>query len=284
MSNAESIVTAVVLNWCNEPDTVACVQSLLAQRPAVPGILIVDNASPDGSGDRLAARFPELSFLQTGTNGGYSAGNNAGIAWALARGARWVLVLNNDTVCEPTMVANLLAAAGRHPDAGALAPYIGLASDPGQPWFAGGRIDLTGRLGVHEHYTAECPSSFLSGCALLLRADVLRTVGAFDPSFGSYVEDADLCWRIAQGGWTCWYAPSARMIHKAPAVHAMPAPWKIVLRDRNRRRFASKHLRGLAWLRFMTWFHATRALLAARYALTGDGARVAAIARGAFGR
>lgn len=284
MSDPASMVTAVVLNWCNERDTVTCVRTLLAQRPAAPRILIVDNASPDDSGARIASRFPDLPYLQTGTNGGYAGGNNAGIEWALAHGSQWVLVLNNDTECEPSMIAELLAAAERHARAGALSPWIGLASDPTRPWFAGGRIDITGRLGVHEQYATECLSPFLSGCAMLLRADVLRTVGAFDESFGSYVEDVDLCWRIAQAGWACWYVPSARMTHKAPAVDVTPTPRQIALRDRNRRRFASKHLGAVARLRFSAWFYATRLLLATRYLLAGDAARTAAIARGAFGR
>lgn len=278
------MVTAVVLNWCNERDTVACVRTLLAQRPEAPQILLVDNASPDGSGERIAAQFPHLPYLQTGSNGGYAGGNNAGIDWAQKRGSRWVLVLNNDTECEPTMVAELLAAAERHPRAGALSPWIGLGSDPARAWFAGGRIDIGGRLGVHEAYRAECVSPFLSGCAMLLRADVLGHVGAFDASFGSYVEDVDLCWRIARGGWECWFVPAARMMHKAPPVDVTPTPWQITQRDRNRRRFARKHLGGLQRLRFSAWFYATRGMLALRYLLRGDLARIGALARGAFGR
>ena len=74
---------AVVLNWCAEEDTTACVQSLLADGAASGlDVLLVDNASPDGSGERLAARFPELPYLQTGANIGYAGGNRLAITSA----------------------------------------------------------------------------------------------------------------------------------------------------------------------------------------------------------
>ena len=84
---------AVVLNWCAEDDTARAVASLFAQHEPGVTVLIVDNASPDGSGARLQQRFPEVPFLQTGANYGYAGGNQRAIAWALQQGAdavpRW---------------------------------------------------------------------------------------------------------------------------------------------------------------------------------------------------
>ena len=80
-------VVAIVLNWCGEQDTVDCIESLRrATYPAL-RILLVDNGSPDGSGDRLHTRFPDVSYLTTGANLGYAGGNNRGLERAIADGA-----------------------------------------------------------------------------------------------------------------------------------------------------------------------------------------------------
>src|SRR3954469_23326637 len=104
-------VTVVVLNWCNESETADCLQSLAADRSGTLTVLLVDNGSPDGSGERLHARFGDIPYLQTGSNLGYAAGNNRGFERALADGADYVMVLNDDTIVDPDCVTRLLAAA-----------------------------------------------------------------------------------------------------------------------------------------------------------------------------
>src|SRR4051812_42735983 len=71
-------VVVVVLNWCNENDTAACLESLALVHYESVTVLLVDNGSPDGSGDRLRDRFPAVRYLQTGANLGYAGGNNRG--------------------------------------------------------------------------------------------------------------------------------------------------------------------------------------------------------------
>ena len=82
-----SDTVAVVLHFRREAMTADCVDALLAQRGGAPRVLIVDNASGDGSFERLRQRFPQLDVLETGANLGYAGGNNAGIRWAMAQGA-----------------------------------------------------------------------------------------------------------------------------------------------------------------------------------------------------
>ena len=286
-------VGVVVLNWNGEEDTAACLDSLLAQRGVSFDILLIDNASPDGSGARLHARYPALAYVQTGENLGYAGGNNRGLQWARSRGIEWLLVVNNDTVADPDCLRRLLDAAGTDARLAALAPLIVRFDDPDRVWFAGGRHDRLRALGVHEHWNAPVArvldrgdaarwheSTFLTGCCLLLRCAAMDEVGPFRADFFSYVEDLELSARLVDAGWRLGWVPAARLAHRVPALGTDPTPMQIRLRDRNRRRLVRHAYRPLWRLLFSLWFWPTRMILLARYALRGEWARASAIVTG----
>ena len=188
-------VVVVVLNWNREADTRECLASLDADRSAPHTILLVDNASEDDSGARLHAHFPGVAYLQTAENLGYAGGNNAGIAWALDHGAEFVFVLNNDTVVPAGCLQTLLAALESSPAMAAVAPTIVRHAHPDQMWWAGGHFSATKGLGVSHldsprpDAPALVPCTFLSGCALLMRAEALRSLGGFRADYFAYLED-----------------------------------------------------------------------------------------------
>lgn len=289
-------VVVIILNWNAEQDTAACLDSFLQQRGVHTEILLVDNASGDGSGARLHRRYPSVNYLQAGENLGYSGGNNRGLEWALARDAEWVMVVNNDTVAEPDCTRLLLAAAAGEPRLAAVAPLIVRHDDPERVWFAGGRFDRVRGIGVHAHEGAAVETvvptpesgadgawracTFVTGCCLLLRPAALRDVGKFANDFFSYGEDVELCLRLSRAGWLVGWAPGARLAHRVPARGAPPTPAQIRLRDRNRRRMVRRHYRAGWRLAFALWFWPTRLIHLARYALRGDWTRVGAIVAG----
>ena len=286
-------VGVVVLNWRGEEDTAACIESLLAQRGVAVDILVVDNASPDGSGPRLHARYPQLAYLQTEENVGYAGGNNRGIEWALARGAEWVMVVNNDTIADPDCLRHLLDAAATDERIATLAPLIVRFDDPDRVWFAGGRHDRLRIIGVHENWNAPVsrvlartggslfhPCSFLTGCCLLLRRSALEEVGPFRADFFAYVEDLELSMRLTSAGWRIGWVPAARLAHRVPPVETHPNPMQIWLRDRNRRRLA-REVYPASWRTlFSLWFWPTRIVHLVRYAIQRDWARASAIVTG----
>lgn len=283
-------VVVIVLNWCGEEDTVACIESL--QRSTYSGltILLMDNASPDGSGDRLHARFPDLPYLQTATNLGYAGGNNRGFEHALAGNADYVVVLNNDTVVDEACIGALVQTAE---DSGAavVAPKILYYDAPNVVWFAGGDFSPMRALGVHrqegmadtDDAGAPDPITFATGCCFLIRADVLRQVGGFDESYFAYVEDVELCVRIARAGFRMLYEPRARVLHRIPPGRTTETPFQIRQRDRNRRRLARTHLGPVQRLAFAAWFYPTRAIHFGRFALRAAWPEAMAILVGAFG-
>lgn len=281
-------VIAIVLNWCAEADSAACLDSLAASDYESLEVLLVDNGSPDGSGDRLRRRYPNVSFLQTGANLGFAGGNNRGIEWALTRDAGYVMVVNDDTVVSPDCV-RLLVQAAEESRAAAVAPQIRYFSDPELVACGAGFFSRTKALGIVVDSReplgpggARVPVTFVSGCCALFRAADLKELGGFDESFFAYVEDAELSLRFSRGGRLLMYEPRAQVLHKA-APRAVPTAFQVRQRDRNRRRLVAQHY-GLAdRLRFAAWFYPTRIAHVVGYALRGNWRLAAASLEGAFG-
>lgn len=284
-------VAVLVLNWCNEVDTARCLQSVLEVRYPNVVPLLIDNGSPDGSGDRLSARFPEVAYLQTGANLGYTGGNNAGFAWAIERGADYVLVLNNDAELDAECVSNLVALAEATPGVGVVAPKILDREDRTRVWYAGGSLSVSRATGTHwregeldrseDDPVPGTRITFATGCCFLITRSALDAVRGFEPSYFAYNEDADLSYRLAQAGFALAYDPRARVYHRGS--HDGPSPFQIRMRDRNRRRFARLRLTPVQRVAFDLWFYASRLARWVEYAAAGDRPRAAAIVSGALG-
>lgn len=283
-------VVAIVLNWCGEQDTVDCIESLRrATYPAL-RILLVDNGSPDDSGDRLHTRFPDLSYLPTGANLGYAGGNNRGFERAIADGAEFILVLNNDTVVDPTCVEWLVNTA-QAANASLVSPKILYHDAPDTIWFAGGDFSAMRVQGLHRGEgmkdsrddARSSPITFATGCCFLIRSSVVRKLGGFDESYFAYVEDTELSVRLNRAGERLLYQPRARVLHRIPRGRHAETPFQIRQRDRNRRRLSRTHLGPVHRLAFGAWFYLTRAVHFVRYTMRGAWPEAAAIWVGAFG-
>ncbi|MDZ7290116.1 MAG: glycosyltransferase family 2 protein [candidate division KSB1 bacterium] len=224
------LVWILVVNWNGREDTLACLASLRKVSYQPRHILVIDNASTDGSVEAIREQFPEVEVLANAKNERFARANNQGMEKALAAGAGMVLLLNNDTEVAPDFLEHLVAAAESRPDVGMVAPKIYYHHDPQLLWFAGGRVNFwTGRiyhLGLRQH---EAPQSdqqehnspevvdFLTGCAILAKRECLEKIGWLDESYYMYVEDVDWCWRARQAGFVCLYQPAAKIWHKVSA-------------------------------------------------------------------
>ncbi len=140
-------VWIIILNWNGGEETLACLASLRAATyPA--HVLVVDNGSQDDSLAQIAAGFPEVAVLPLGSNHGFSAGVNRGIELALARGAEYVLLLNNDSRPAEDMLARLVDFAEAQPACGLVSPSIYQVDRPERFWVVGGRWKIYGIM--HE--------------------------------------------------------------------------------------------------------------------------------------
>jgi GT2 family glycosyltransferase len=258
-----SQVWTIVLNWNRREDSLECLASLAQQAlPAgfEPRLLLVDNGSTDGSAEAVGAAFPAVEILKLPENLGYARGINAGLELAMAAGADWTLLVNNDTVAEPGLLSALLAAAAEDSpaagqtassmgqDIGMFAPTIVYHDRPERVWPSAGRrrrltlaaIDTTADPPSPEPYDVD----WATGCCLLVRAALWRSVGRMDPGFRVYYEDHDLCLRARAAGWRIQHVPAARIRHKVAQSTGEGSPGQRYLLGRSSLRYYWKHSRG----------------------------------------
>ncbi len=212
-----------VLNWNGRDDTLRCLDALAGVRGEF-ATVVADNGSTDGSVGAIRAEHPHVEVVENGANLGFSGGNNAAIRHALAGGAEWVVLVNNDAEPHPGMLEALQAAAARHPRAGALAGK--LLHEDGRVQWAGQRVALlTGYSGrPHGHgrpdgfaFSVEGRTDRAVGALMAVSREAIERAGLLDEDLFAYVEDVDWSLRIRAAGFDCLFVPSARAVHRVSA-------------------------------------------------------------------
>ena len=220
---ASPYVVSVVLNWNGRDDTLACLRSLERVDWPCHDAIVVDNGSVDGSLGAIEAEHPGARTIATGANLGFAEGNNVGLRAALAAGADYVLLLNNDTVVAPDMVRCLVAEAEARPDAAALCPLIYYLDPPDRIWYAGARFDARrGHNGRHTGYGERDTGQYdrvreigrATGAAMLVRRAAIEQVGLLDGDLFLQVEDVEWSLRMRRAGWRIFFAPAGKVWHR----------------------------------------------------------------------
>lgn len=217
-SSARPGVAVIIVNWNDAADTIACLDSLARLRTPAGAVYVVDNASDDGSAAAIRLAHPEAALIQAPRNLGYAGGFNLGRVRALADGAEYLWLLNNDAAVEPTTLDRLVQAARRHGPA-IYSPLIARTDDPGRLWYAGGTLDWrlkSHHLGVAASAGAEDavrPIAWATGCSLFCPAAVARRVGPMDERYFLYLEDVDWCLAARAAGIPTLHVPAARITH-----------------------------------------------------------------------
>lgn len=211
-------------------------------------IVVVDNDSGDGSFERMSEVLrdqPRFRVVQSGHNGGFGAGNNVGIRLGLPGGARpdYVYILNSDAFPAPDAIRLLLAYLEQHPKVGIAGSYIhGSDGEAHVTCFRfpsvasefeeAARTGPISRLLAHRSVTigvpeASGPVDWLAGASMMIRDEVVRTVGTFDETFFLYFEETDLCRRVAEAGWPTHFVRDSRVEHIGSVSTGMKT-WKRV--------------------------------------------------------
>jgi GT2 family glycosyltransferase len=218
--------TVVIPNWNGAHHLPVCLDALRAQTYPHLEVLVVDNASTDGSQALIQDRYPEVRLLSLERNLGLTGGNNAG--FRAARGDI-LISLNNDTEVTPRFAEALVAALLDHPTAGMAAAKMLLFDSRDVIHSAGDGYGVDGipfNRGVWQRDEGQFdePGWIFGGCggAVAYRRAMLDAAGLFDESFFMYCEDVDLNWRSQLRGWRCWYTPEAIVYHKLSATGGGP--------------------------------------------------------------
>lgn len=222
MQASPPLVYIVLVNWNGKAVTLECLDSLAKVSYPNFAVLVVDNASVDGSVQAIREHHPNVVVLQQPTNLRFAGGNNAGIRYALERNADMVCLLNNDTTVDRHFLTHLVERLQSDPTIGAVAPKIYYHDEPMCIWFAGGKISLwTGtmrHIGIREYdhgqYETNRDIDYATGCCVLTTKDVIERVGMLDESYHMYTEDADWSMRIRRAGYRIVYEPKAKVWHK----------------------------------------------------------------------
>jgi len=218
----QSLVHIVILNWNLKDDTAECVASVLDSGYPNFRVLVVDNASADGSVDYLRRSFPTIEIIANPTNLGFAAGNNVGIRHALSAQADYVLLLNNDTTVDEAMLSELVACAEADPAIGIVAPMVLYYQERNRIWRFGERVHRwlpvpvsVGRNQIDRgQFAGPVKVDYVAFCAVLIKRMVLETVGLLDERFFFSYEDADFCRRARNAGYRVVGQPGARVWHK----------------------------------------------------------------------
>jgi len=254
-------LSVVIVNWNTRDLLRACLASLrasLAASPLQSELIVVDNASTDGSAAMVAAEFPEARLFANETNLNYAGGNNQGIA---AASGEFILLLNPDTEVPEGAPDALVCLLHELPEAGAAAPALVFPDGRVQESVRGfptlraltGEITGLARLlprsswGRYREQALSTDRPSLvdqpMASAFLVRRTAIEQVGAFDEQFALFFNDVDLCFRLKLAGWAILYDPRIRVVHVGGASTSQVRPEAIRRSHEGLRRFYAKHYR-----------------------------------------
>ena len=220
-------VSIIILNWNTRDLLAQCIDTLGQHMGSLTHeIVVVDNASTDGSQAMLQSRYPHVRLIQNDGNVGFAAGNNRGMRESTGRA---ILLLNTDAFVTEGALQAMLRLADAQPKAGLIGAHLRNADGSFQasftpfPTLAREFLILSGlgRLLLGKRFPSADPEvekgpqvvDYVEGAALLVRREAFEQAGGLDEGFFMYAEEVDWCYSLRQAGWQVWYQPSARIIH-----------------------------------------------------------------------
>ncbi|WP_068783735.1 glycosyltransferase family 2 protein [Paenibacillus phocaensis] len=260
-------LSILIVNYNTRQLTLDCLRSVYdAETVYSYEVIVVDNASADGSVEAIRSEYPNVVLIANQDNTGFAKANNQGMA--VAQG-RYVLLLNSDTVVQPDTFQTMVSYMDAHPDLGAAGCKVilpdgsldkacrrGFPTPSASFYYAFGFSKLfpdnprfnqyqLGYKDPNETYPVDC----LVGAFMLVRQETIRQVGGLDETFFMYGEDIDWCYRIKQAGWGIHYHPATYIVHYKGAS-SRRKPFKIIYEfHRAMWVFHRKHyLRHYSWI------------------------------------
>jgi GT2 family glycosyltransferase len=234
LKDSARIASIVIVNYNGGDAVLECLQSVLAHTESDIEIIVVDNASTDGSPDGIKAQFPKAHLIRAGANLGFGAGNNLGVKQATSD---FLVFLNPDTIVCEGWLGPLLRELEADRKVGLVTAKILMADDTATINACGNSIHLTGLtlcrgLGAGQvSFSRTEDVGAVSGAAFAMRREVFEQLGGFDEDMFLYMEDTDLSLRARLAGWLCRFAPDSIVLHR---YILKITPKKVFYQERNR--------------------------------------------------
>lgn len=229
-------VEVVIVNWERPEDTIQCIRSVLESKYPNFKILVVDNGSSDDSIKKISQACDQITLIALPDNIGFAGGYNVGIEKALENGAHFIFLLNNDTVIDENTLSLLVNTKWD-----ISVPKITFHEPPNMIWAAGARwrsIPPTIKMNGYKKpdgpaYDQAYQLDYATGCALMIKKEVLDRITGFDPLYVNYMEDYDFSFRAREAGFSIGYVPEARVKHKVSQSlgESSPQRWKFLGRN-----------------------------------------------------
>ena len=219
---ADQGFSVIIPNWNGGHFLPTCLDALAKQTYSTVEVIVVDNASQDGSQALIREQYPVVSLIELGENRGFTGGCNVGIE--AAKGA-FVALLNNDTEVDPGWVEAVVNAFERHDDVGIVASKMLLFDRRDHLHTAGDYFTVDGRAGnrgvwQRDEGQFDQEEYVFSACggSAVYRRSMLDQIGFLDDDFFFSLEDIDLAWRAQLTGWKVLYTPAAIVYHHLSAT------------------------------------------------------------------
>ncbi len=252
--NATPTVFILVLNYNGRATILSCLRSLFHLDYSNFKVIFIDNASTDGSFEIVKQQYSYVHCIRNSENVGFARGINVGIRFALDHGADFVWLMNPDAEPQRGALSRLVALFLKHPRVGVVSPLVLTPSR--KVWFGGGMIHRSRMRAVHvpmRSRTIPFETGFVSGCAMMIRSTVFRSIGLLDERFFLYYEDADFSLRAKRAGFRVVVHPKIHTIHSEESRHNKA--WKTYWLVRSGLFFFRKHtpflLHSVFWMTFL---------------------------------
>jgi GT2 family glycosyltransferase len=254
------LVSVVIPTFNRKNDLLECLTALLNSSYGNIEIIVVDNASTDGTNEAVKRMFPKVKLIRNKRNEGVTGGRNRG---AIEAEGDYILFLDHDMIVDKQMVGELMKIIEADPKVGMAGPIIYYYDEPSKVWAAGtsinmltGKVDLnilnSDKTGRGEPFDVQVlPAAFMVG------KEILNKVGLFDDVFFAVYEDTDFCFRVREAGYRVLCVPNAKAWHKVPVdaekqdLHVLSRSYYVA---RNRIIFMKKYAESVDFIVFLILF------------------------------
>ena len=273
-------LAVVILNFNTKDFLASFIPGVLEQ--LIPGseLIVVDNASTDGSADWVSKEYPELRLIRLERNFGYAGGYNRAIKEIQSD---YILLLNSDVEVSSNWIEPLMDRIQQDSQIAAVQPKILSQQKPELFEYAGAAGGLLDKWGYpfclgrifdeveldHGQYDKARPIFWASGAAILLRRELFTKAAGFDEEFFAHMEEIDLCWRLQHMGYEIWSEPRSVVYHVGGGTLANGSAFKYYLNYRNNLAMLTKNLHTPFWFVLIFWKMILDGLSAINFAFAG---------------